>query len=138
MGISKKSTWDIIHTNAQDLTTKLNLDPVNIIFHVVTIKEQNKTIKSIAHNIDANTDYLDDSMACTMFNHTIPKKKRTYHIVFYPEKLPTKKKALSVLLHELLHIKYRDLEEVLLNTRKSENIEEKFVLDLENFFIALL
>lgn len=125
--ISKALVVSVIEEYAEQLIKSLRLEGIYIDIQIISA--QSKIGKK-----------LHKQTPCVAFCGPHPYVRNGFTIVIFYDKQRNAKYTLETLIHELLHVKFRDLVEMVSPQKEkvAMAVEEKIVQDLERVIGALL
>lgn len=129
---SKNIGLSVVYKYAQKLIKALQLDFAEITFHVISSKDKKARQLLSLPPVDC--------LACVWYDHKNLLNK-TFILVIYHDKHPSKKEILASLIHELIHIKIRIFDKFIkksVRKNKLNEVEEEFVHSLERLIVEFL
>lgn len=117
----------IVREYCEQLVKSLRLEGLYIVIHIISSKSK---LGKKFHDADP----------CVAFCDRHPYVNNGFTIVIFYDKQKDAKYTLGSLVHELLHVKFFDLVEMVSDSKSAiaRELEEKIVQDLEHMIGALL
>lgn len=131
MAMSEKVCWALIKKYAKKYTERLELTNKSITWHVQDYKSR------VTPDSHKHMDH--DARAVTWYNSSKKNVPHNYDIIIYKDMHCSVKDVKGSIIHELLHVRLRNLDTMVKASKTNEDkfwlFEEKLVLILEKIIV---